>query len=87
MIFEKDGSPIELSKTEQRLLLMLVQNKGQTLSREKLSERVWQDGTEYVDENALSVAIRRLRGKLEDAPSAPTYIKTVFGVGYTWAVK
>jgi DNA-binding response OmpR family regulator len=87
MIFEKDGAPIELSKTEQRLLFLLVQNKGQSLSREKLSERVWQDGTDYVDENALSVAIRRLRGKLEDDPSAPAYIKTVFGVGYTWAVK
>jgi DNA-binding response OmpR family regulator len=87
MIFEKDGVSIELSKTEQRLLLLLVQNKGQTLSREKLSERVWQDGTDYVDENARSVAIRRLRGKLEDNPTAPAYIKTVFGVGYTWAVK
>jgi DNA-binding response OmpR family regulator len=87
MIFEKDGVSIELSKTEQRLLFLLVQNKGQTLSREKLSERVWQNGTDYVDENALSVAIRRLRGKLEDDPSAPAYIKTVFGVGYTWAVK
>ncbi len=86
MIFEKDGVPIELSKTEQRLLYLLVVNKGQTLSRERLSERVWQDGMEYVDENALSVAIHRLRGKLEDDPSNPDYIKTVFGIGYTWAV-
>lgn len=87
MSFHKDNSPIELSKTEQKLLYQLVQNKGQVLTREKLSEHIWPDGTEYVDENALSVAVRRLRSKLEDDPSAPQYIQTVFGLGYTWAVK
>ena len=87
MIFEKSGTPIELSKTEQKLLFLLIQNRGLTLSREKLSERVWRDRTDYVDENALSVAIRRLRGKIEDNPSAPEFIQTVFGIGYTWAVK
>jgi len=86
MIFEKDNSPVELSKTEQKLLLLLVQNKGHTLTREKLSERIWQDGTEFVDENALSVTICRLRTKLEDDPGNPMYIKTAYGLGYTWAV-
>ena len=47
---------------------------------------MWGDA-EYVDENALSVTIRRLRSKLEDTPSAPRYIKTVYGIGYTWVVK
>jgi DNA-binding response OmpR family regulator len=42
------------------------------------------DSTEYVDENALSVAVRRLRAKLEDEPSNPRYIKTVHGIGYKW---
>ncbi len=79
--FFKDGTPIELSKTEQRLLRLLVENRGRTLPRELLLERVW-DGGEFVDENALSVAVRRLRAKLLDAP-----IKTVYGVGYTWEVK
>ena len=68
------------TESEQRLLRLLVENRGRTLPRERLLEQVW-DGGEYVDENALSVAVRRLRAKLEDAP-----IKTVYGVGYTWEV-
>jgi DNA-binding response OmpR family regulator len=84
--FEKDGMTIELSKTEARLLQLLFSHKGQTLTREQLLERVWPDGAEYVDENALSVAVRRLRAKLEDAPGNPRYIKTVHGIGYKWAV-
>jgi len=86
MRFEKNGQAIELSKTEARLLQILFANKGQTLPRERLLELIWQDGTEYVDENALSVAVRRLRAKLEDDPSNPQYIKTVHGIGYKWAV-
>ncbi len=84
--FEKNGQPVELSKTEARLLSLLYSNRGQTITRERLSERIWQDGTEYVDENALSVSIRRLRSKLEDDPSNPEFIKTVHGIGYKWAV-
>lgn len=84
MKFYKDGSSIELSKTEQRILYLLVFNAGQILTRERLLEWVWPDGTEYVEDNALSVGIRRLRDKLEDVPSKPTYIKTVYGKGYMW---
>ena len=79
MVFTREGSPLELSKTEQRLLRLLVENRGRTLSREVLLYRVWDSG-EFVDENALSVAVKRLRSKLVDAP-----IKTVYGVGYTWS--
>ena len=87
MRFEKNGRAVELSKTEARLLQILFANKGQTLPRERLLELIWPDaGTEYVDENALSVAVRRLRAKLEDDPSNPSYIKTVHGIGYKWAV-
>ncbi|MCL2109080.1 MAG: response regulator transcription factor [Oscillospiraceae bacterium] len=82
--FEKNGKIVELSKTEAKLLQLLYSNKGQNLTRERLSERIWQDGTEYVDENALSVSIRRLRSKLEDEPSNPQFIKTVHGIGYKW---
>jgi DNA-binding response OmpR family regulator len=85
MRFEKNGRILELSKTEVRLLQALFINKGQILTRERLSEKIWPDGTEYVDENALSVAVRRLRSKLEDEPSNPNYIKTVHGIGYKWA--
>ena len=80
MFFARDGVPLELSKTEQRLLRLLVEHRGQTLSREVLLDRVW-DGGEFVDENALSVAVNRLRAKLADAP-----IRTVYGLGYQWAV-
>lgn len=87
MQFFRNAAPIELSKTEQKLLRLLVENKGITLDRGKLIDRIWTDGAEYVDENALSVTIKRLRDKLEDRPSHPKYIKTVYGIGYIWAVK
>jgi DNA-binding response OmpR family regulator len=87
MEFRKDGQPVELSKTEQKLLKMLVENRGTTLARANLVDHIWTDGAEYVDENALSVTVKRLRDKLEDKPSEPQYIKTVYGIGYTWAVK
>ena len=87
MAFWKNGEPIELSKTEQKLLRLLVENRGQTLSRSVLVDRIWTDGADFVDENALSVTVKRLRGKLEDDPSSPQYLKTVYGLGYTWAVK
>jgi DNA-binding response OmpR family regulator len=84
--FEKNSQAVELSKTEARLLQALFVNKGQTLTRERLLELIWPDGTEYVDENALSVAVRRLRAKLEDEPSNPRFIKTAHGIGYKWQV-
>jgi DNA-binding response OmpR family regulator len=85
--FEKNGQVVELSKTEARLLWLLFNHKGQTLTREQLLDRIWPDGTEYVDENALSVAVRRLRSKLEDDPSSPLHIKTVHGIGYKWVTQ
>ena len=87
MEFHKDGQAIELSKTEQKLLRILIENRGQTLSRGMLVDKIWTDGAEFVDENALSVTVKRLRSKLEDTPSSPQYLKTVYGIGYTWAVK
>ena len=60
-----DGSSVELSKTEQKLLRLLIQNKGQTLTRDLLVDRIWTDGADYVDENALSVTVGRLRKKTE----------------------
>lgn len=87
MEYRKAGRLVALSKTEQKLLKLLVQNRGTTLTRADLVDRVWTDGAAYVDENALSVTVKRLRDKLEDTPSKPKYLKTVYGVGYTWAVK
>ncbi len=87
MTFYKDGTELVLSKTEQRLLRLLVQNRGAVLSREVLVDKVWGSPAEYVDENALSVAVSRLRAKLEDDPAQPEYIRTVYGIGYQWAKK
>lgn len=83
MQFCVDGQPVELSKTEQKLLRLLVMNQGTALSRSTLIDRVWTDGAEYVDENALSVTVKRLRDKL----GAQEHIKTVYGIGYMWVKK
>ena len=81
MIFKAGETVVNLSKTEQKLLKLLVSNKGITLSRDNLIDRIWSDGAEFVEENALSVTIGRLRQKLNGAP-----IKTVYGIGYVWEV-
>ncbi|OMF77326.1 response regulator transcription factor [Paenibacillus peoriae] len=87
MEFIKNDTLIELSKTEQKLLRILIDNRGNTISRDHLIDSIWTDGAEYVGENALSVTVKRLRDKLEDSPSSPRYIKTIYGIGYTWALK
>ena len=74
-----------LSKTEQKLLRLLSANPGQTLPRERLLEVIWSDGAEFVEENALSVAVNRLRKKLE-VRGAKSPIRTVYGLGYAWDV-
>lgn len=79
MVFTAEGETVELSKTEQKLLRLLVSNCGNTLSRDMLIDRIWSDGAEFVEENALSVTMNRLRAKLPGAP-----IKTVYGIGYVW---
>jgi DNA-binding response OmpR family regulator len=86
MQFIKLNECIELSKTEQKLLKLLIINKGLVLSRSTLIDKIWTDASEYIDENALSVTIKRLRDKLETDASKPKYIKTVYGIGYTWVV-
>ena len=75
-----NGAQIALSKNEYRILLVLMKNKGKTVSREKLMEALWQTD-EFVDENALTVNIGRLRKKL-DAAGLTDFIQTKFGVGY-----
>ncbi len=83
LVFTAEGRQIQLSQTEQKLLRLLVGNPGRTMPREMLVDRIWTDGAEYVDENALSVTVGRLRRKL--GKNAP--IKTVYGVGYAWAAE
>lgn len=81
MQFTKDGLPVELSKTEQKLLRLLIQNRGITMSRSALIDGIWDGDTEYVDEHALTVTVKRLRDKLENNAAAPEFIKTVYGIG------
>lgn len=83
MTFCVGDAKVELSKTEQKLLHLLVENRGRTMTRGDLVDRIWTNGGEYVDENALSVTVKRLRDKLD----AQEYIKTVYGIGYSWVKK
>ena len=80
----KSGQPLKLTATEYKLLEVLSKNKGQVLTKEKLLEKLWDVDGKFVEENTLSVHMRRLRMKLEDDPKAPKWIITVFGIGYTW---
>ncbi len=82
MEFFSGKEKAELSKTEQKLLRIFVENAGVTLSRDRLIDTVWSDGAEYVDENTLSVTVKRLRDKL----NAQENIKTVYGIGYLWKI-
>ncbi|MGN0702338.1 MAG: response regulator transcription factor [Lentihominibacter sp.] len=81
LMFLKNGVEIDLSKTEIRLLKYLVANEGITLSRERLMDFVW-NNQQYVDENALSVSIKRLRDKIEGRDER--LIHTVYGIGYVF---
>ena len=75
-----DGSRIDLTKNEYRILLALMESKGKVVSREKLMERLWESDS-FVDENTLTVNVNRLRKKL-DSEGLPNFIITKFGVGY-----
>ena len=83
MYFTVEGQEVTLSKTEQKLLRILIEHQGQTLTREQLVDRIWSDGAQYVEENALSVTVGRLRKKLEQT-GKKNPIQTVYGLGYVW---
>ncbi|MEG0291642.1 MAG: response regulator transcription factor [Anaerovoracaceae bacterium] len=78
----KSGQEIFLSVLEYRLLLVFLNNKGIVLSRNKLLEEIWDIAGEFVNDNTLTVYIKRLREKIEDDPQKPEIIKTVRGLGY-----
>lgn len=81
----KEGNSTVLSKTEGKLLRYLMENSGQTVTKEQLLEALWDVDGQFVDENTLAVNIRRLRQKVELDPSTPEYIKNLSGIGYTFA--
>ena len=78
----KNGNELYLSALEYRLLLVFINNRGIVLSRTKLLESIWDIAGEFVNDNTLTVYIKRLREKIEDDPTNPTIIKTVRGLGY-----
>lgn len=78
----KDGKEIVLSALEYRLLLIFCQNKGNVVAREKLLADLWDVAGDFVNDNTLTVYIKRLREKIEDDPAKPARIKTVRGIGY-----
>ena len=83
MRYLADGQEIVLSKTEQKLLKLFTEHIGQTLTREQLIDTLWTGDRKYVDENALSVTVNRLRRKLE-GKGGECPIQTVYGLGYVW---
>lgn len=78
----KNGTEVYLSSLEYRILLVFMSNKGKVLSRENLLESIWAVDGSYINDNTLTVYIKRIREKLEDKPSSPQFIKTVRGKGY-----
>lgn len=76
------GQDLYLSALEYKLLLMLLNNRGQILTRDMLLEEIWDNAGDYVGDNTLTVYIKRLRDKIEQDPQNPVYIKTVRGIGY-----
>lgn len=78
----KQGKDLYLSALEYRLLLVFLNNRGAVLSRTQLLEAIWDIAGEFVNDNTLTVYIKRLREKIEDDPQNPTIIKTVRGLGY-----
>lgn len=82
VLVKKQGQEITLSALEYRLLLMFAGHAGEVLSRERLLEEIWDAAGGYVNDNTLTVYIKRLREKLEDDPSNPRLIQTVRGIGY-----
>ncbi len=81
-VITKSNQEINLSALEYRLFLVFLNNKGAVLSRSRLLEEIWDIAGDFVNDNTLTVYIKRLREKIEDDPQNPTIIKTIRGLGY-----
>ena len=77
-----NNEEIILTAMEYRLLLILLSNRGKVLSRTALLENIWDVAGDFVEDNTLTVYIKRLRDKIEEDPAKPEFIKTVRGLGY-----
>ena len=79
-----DGREVDLTKAEYRLLCLLARNPGIVVTREHILDELWDHTGDFVDDNTLSVYVRRLREKIEPDPAHPIYLITVRGFGYKW---
>ena len=86
-IVKKKGEEISLTLGEYKLLILLIENAPNVLTRDIMLEKLWDCEGNFIDANALNVYIKRLREKVEDDSKNPTYIATVRGVGYKWTSK
>jgi DNA-binding response OmpR family regulator len=80
----KENRLVELTGSEYRLLCLLMQNPNMILTRTLILDRLWDESGSFVDDNTLSVYVRRLRNKIEDNPQKPVCLLTVRGIGYKW---
>ena len=78
----KEGKEIELTALEYKILVMLFENRGKMITREQILSYIWDNEENFVNDNTLTVYIKRIREKIEDNPNKPEIIRTVRGVGY-----
>ena len=83
----KNDILLELTLIEYKLLCLFMQNPNHLLTREIILDRLWDGNGNYVDDNTLSVYVRRLRNKIEDTPNTPKFLMTERGFGYKWIVE
>ncbi|PKO16562.1 MAG: DNA-binding response regulator [Chloroflexi bacterium HGW-Chloroflexi-10] len=82
----KNGLEITLTPVEYRLLCLLMKHANQVLTREVILNQLWDNGGNFIDDNTLSVHVRRLRRKIEDDPENPAFLLTIRGMGYKWNI-
>ena len=83
----KNNEPLDFPLVEYKLLCLFMQNPNHLMSREMILDRTWDGNGNFVDDNTLSVYIRRLRNKIEDTPNHPKFLLTERGIGYKWVVE
>ena len=84
---KKGGDYLTLTPNEQKLLTCFLQNPNHILSKNQLLDCIWEEDSDFVDDNTVAVNIRRLREKIEPDPSRPAYIKNIRGLGYLWEME
>ncbi|GED17703.1 response regulator transcription factor [Aneurinibacillus migulanus] len=83
----KNGTELELTATEYKLLCLFMQNPNLVLSKEQIMQKLWDGHENFIDDNTLAVYISRLRDKIEDHSKQPSFLTTIRGMGYKWNVR